>query len=92
MTDKETIPVLLVGNKADVPEERQVPAATAQALAKEYGWGFMEGSAKTRTNVVEAFEEITRRVQRYKEPHPVTPDSTQKQPIKSGKRGICLIL
>jgi Ras-related protein Rab-1A len=46
---------ILVGNKADVHEERQVPARTADLLAMELGLPFVETSAKTAENVHTTF-------------------------------------
>jgi len=46
---------LLVGNKADLTEERKVAADTARALAQRLNIQFLETSAKTSTNVTTAF-------------------------------------
>jgi len=46
---------LLVGNKADLTEEKQVPEETAQRFADKLGISFLETSAKTSTNVDAAF-------------------------------------
>lgn len=46
---------LLVGNKADLVEEKQVSEETAQGFADKLGISFLETSAKTATNVDNAF-------------------------------------
>jgi len=46
---------LLVGNKADLIEEKQVQEETAQRFADKLGISFLETSAKTSTNVDAAF-------------------------------------
>ena len=46
---------LLVGNKADLIDEKQVPEETAQKFADKIGISFLETSAKTATNVDAAF-------------------------------------
>merc|ERR1740125_55610 len=46
---------LLVGNKADLIEEKQVSQETAQSFADKLGISFLETSAKTATNVDAAF-------------------------------------
>ncbi|KAK8510836.1 hypothetical protein V6N13_097597 [Hibiscus sabdariffa] len=46
---------LLVGNKCDLTANRAVPYETAKAFAEEIGIPFMETSAKSATNVEEAF-------------------------------------
>jgi len=66
ITDDEHIPCVLVGNKCDLNEDREVQTATGQALANEFGWKFLEASAKTKLNVVEAFEEIVKSIRAYR--------------------------
>mmetsp|Transcript_1040 Transcript_1040/g.1788 ORF Transcript_1040/g.1788 Transcript_1040/m.1788 type:complete len:208 (+) Transcript_1040:101-724(+) len=46
---------LLVGNKADLTEERKVAGDMARALANRLNVQFLETSAKTSTNVTTAF-------------------------------------
>lgn len=46
---------LLVGNKADLTEEKQVSEGTAQSFADKLSIPFLETSAKTATNVDAAF-------------------------------------
>lgn len=45
------IPVLLVGNKCDLASSRKVSVEQAQQRAAQWGVGYVETSAKTRTNV-----------------------------------------
>jgi len=66
ITDDENIPCVLVGNKCDLNEDREVQYATGLALANEFNWKFLEASAKTKTNVVEAFEEIVKSIRVYR--------------------------
>lgn len=49
--EEEVIPLLLVGNKSDLEERRQVSADEATAKAGEWGVQYVETSAKTRANV-----------------------------------------
>ena len=46
---------LLVGNKADLATQKQVPEEEAQRFAEKLGIAFLETSAKTATNVETAF-------------------------------------
>eukprot|EP01098_Paradermamoeba_levis_P017152 TRINITY_DN966_c0_g1_i4.p1 TRINITY_DN966_c0_g1~~TRINITY_DN966_c0_g1_i4.p1 ORF type:complete len:190 (-),score=64.75 TRINITY_DN966_c0_g1_i4:59-628(-) len=62
--DAEKVPMVLVGNKADLESERQVTTTEGQDLAKSFGCPFMETSAKTRTNVEECFYECVREIRR----------------------------
>eukprot|EP00826_Nyctotherus_ovalis_P040341 TRINITY_DN3971_c0_g1_i11.p3 TRINITY_DN3971_c0_g1~~TRINITY_DN3971_c0_g1_i11.p3 ORF type:complete len:103 (+),score=25.95 TRINITY_DN3971_c0_g1_i11:464-772(+) len=52
---------MLVGNKSDI-EEREVSTETAQNFAKLNGMEYIETSAKTGTNVKEAFDEMTKAI------------------------------
>uniref|UniRef100_A0A3Q3L1W8 small monomeric GTPase n=3 Tax=Mastacembelus armatus TaxID=205130 RepID=A0A3Q3L1W8_9TELE len=50
--------VVLVGNKLDLEEDRQVPTEDAQRLATELGFLFFEASAKDNINVKQVFEKL----------------------------------
>jgi Ras-related protein Rap-2C len=56
----ERVPILLVGNKADLEHQREVSQAEGAALAQMWSCPFVEASAKSRTNVNEMFAEIVR--------------------------------
>lgn len=49
------IKLILVGNKVDLKEEREVSTAEGEALAKDLGLTFIETSAKTGESIEEAF-------------------------------------
>ncbi|CAI0462164.1 unnamed protein product, partial [Linum tenue] len=51
----DSVNKLLVGNKCDLTSKRAVPYDTAKAFADEIGIPFLETSAKSATNVEEAF-------------------------------------
>mmetsp|Transcript_8950 Transcript_8950/g.16241 ORF Transcript_8950/g.16241 Transcript_8950/m.16241 type:complete len:204 (+) Transcript_8950:327-938(+) len=53
---------ILVGNKCDITEEKTVSTEEGQRLAKEYGIGFFEASAKNDINVEQSFISIARAV------------------------------
>jgi len=56
------VPMILVGNKADLDSQRMIAKAQGEELAKSFGCGFLEASAKTRLNVDEIFNEVIRQV------------------------------
>lgn len=62
--DAEKLPMMLVGNKCDLADHRQVSADEGAALAKQIGCQFKEASAKTRVNVEEAFYDLVREIRR----------------------------
>ena len=52
------IPIILVGNKCDLEEYRQVQLSDAQRLADEWKVKYFETSAKNKTNINKIFEEL----------------------------------
>lgn len=52
----ENIKVMLVGNKRDLEEDRQVPTSTGLAWSREQGLYFLETSAADGSNVHRAFQ------------------------------------
>lgn len=58
--------IIVVGNKADLEEEREVSKEEGQALAAESGSPFFEVSAKEGSNVVEVFEAVVRGVEKIR--------------------------
>eukprot|EP00011_Vannellida_sp_DIVA3-517-6-12_P010126 CAMPEP_0114611720 /NCGR_PEP_ID=MMETSP0168-20121206/4261_1 /TAXON_ID=95228 ORGANISM="Vannella sp., Strain DIVA3 517/6/12" /NCGR_SAMPLE_ID=MMETSP0168 /ASSEMBLY_ACC=CAM_ASM_000044 /LENGTH=200 /DNA_ID=CAMNT_0001822701 /DNA_START=193 /DNA_END=795 /DNA_ORIENTATION=+ len=65
--DSKTVPMVLVGNKCDLEDERDVKKEEGEALAAEFGCPFFETSAKDHINVDECFRELVREVRRFKE-------------------------
>jgi GTPase KRas protein len=53
--DADSVPLVLIGNKCDIEDAREVSTADGMELAKSFGAEFFEGSAKFRKNVDEAF-------------------------------------
>ena len=51
----KTITIILIGNKKDLEDKRQVSYEEGESFAKENGLMFLETSAKTAYNVVESF-------------------------------------
>jgi GTPase KRas protein len=58
--DSDTTPIILVGNKSDRANEREVGREEGLALAKRLGCAFIETSAKTRSNLDEAYYTVVR--------------------------------
>jgi len=85
VTDKDLIPFFLVGNKADLESQRQVDSIRGEELAAKYDCQFLETSAKTNTNVEEAFLGLVRAVIKSK-------GGTVSDKSDGGKKGKCVIL
>ena len=57
---KEGVFKILVGNKCDLNDKRQVPKIKGQQLADSYGIPFLETSAKSNENINKLFEDSTK--------------------------------
>ena len=62
----EEIPIVLVGNKADLEKNRKVQFDEGKELAKSWNAPFFETSAKTRQNVEECIFSLARLILRSK--------------------------
>uniref|UniRef100_A0AAZ3PFL1 small monomeric GTPase n=1 Tax=Oncorhynchus tshawytscha TaxID=74940 RepID=A0AAZ3PFL1_ONCTS len=60
--EEDKIPLLVVGNKSDLEDRRQVSVDEARAKAEEWGVQYVETSAKTRANVDKVFFDLMREV------------------------------
>ncbi|KAK5575591.1 hypothetical protein RB653_006724 [Dictyostelium firmibasis] len=65
--DSEDVPIMMIGNKSDLENERQVTYQEGKDLARCFGMSFMEVSAKNRSNIEEVFNETVRCVKRREE-------------------------
>ena len=63
-------PILLVGNKQDLENERKVAFADAKQLADTWGIEYIETSAKTNFNCKEAFEKLAQKIVEKKNNEP----------------------
>lgn len=88
--EQQDIPIILVGNKLDLEEERAVTSEQGRALAQKFGTGFLEASAKTNTNVSEIFFELVRMINKWRENNPREAPAPSKGP--KGKKGPCTLL
>ena len=92
--DEDHYPMIILGNKCDLENEREVPVAEGRELAKQLGCPFLETSAKARINVEEAFYEVVREIRKFNaggDTSTGTGESGSK-PARANKRGRCSIL
>ena len=80
VTDKDKIPFMLVGNKIDLEDQREVDPMRGQELSAKYDCPFLETSAKTNVNVEEAFLTLVRAVMKQK-------SESKETSSGSGKKG-----
>ncbi|KAM5312667.1 ras-related protein Ral-A-like [Glossophaga mutica] len=64
--EDENVPFLLVGNRSDLEDERQVSVQEAKARAKQWNVNYVEASAETRTNVDKIFFDLMREIRARK--------------------------
>jgi len=62
--DTDKVPMVLVGNKCDLKDERQVEYNEGQDLAKKWGCQFFETSAKIKLNNETCFYELVREIRK----------------------------
>merc|ERR1712117_717605 len=79
----ETIPFVLVGNKCDLTEKREVSQSHAQNRAESWKVPYVETSAKTRENVDKVFFDLMRKIQSRK----VDQDRSKKDDKKDDNKG-----
>ena len=60
--DVNNIPIVLIGNKKDLEDERLIEEQTARDFANKFNLKFFETSSKTGENVNLAFEELVNEV------------------------------
>lgn len=77
--------VVLVGNKADMPDKRRVTSQTGQEAAQDLGAGYVETSARTGYNVDKAFEDLVRLIRRKG-------DADADKRGSTGGRRICALI
>lgn len=63
---KRDVPLVLVGNKCDLEDSRQVSRSQGESMARLYGCSFYETSAKTGENVDGVFMDIARQILKKK--------------------------
>jgi len=83
--DCDEFPMLLVGNKCDLPDnEKAVTPTDAQEFARKLKIPYIETSAKQRINVDASFHDLVRAIRKHQETLAVP------EPIKK-KRGCCIL-
>jgi len=85
--DTDKVPLVLVGNKCDLADQRVITTDQGNALAQKFGSGFLEASAKTKVNVEEIFYTLLRQI-------PIDKKGGGKKGGAAGgkRRGGCMII
>ncbi|MCQ2819840.1 MAG: GTP-binding protein [archaeon] len=88
----ENVFVIIIGNKCDMEDQRQVPKESGESKAQELKTAFMETSALQAVNIEEAFEKMVDEIYQKAKPSldkkteskEQTPDSNDKPIILKG--------
>lgn len=92
---KETdhVPIVIVGNKSDLEEDRAVSRNRAIHLSQSWGRvPFYETSARKRQNVDEVFMDLCRQIMRNEAVQDETRSERSEKKPPGKKKGFCLIL
>lgn len=87
---QKVVPLVVIGNKSDLENERQVSTQEGMDLAHTFGCAFLESSAKTRVNVEESFFQVVREIR--KERNATSSTGGEQQPLRKNKKSKCDIV
>jgi GTPase KRas len=79
-------PFMLVGNKCDLRDEREVSSQEGLRLARTLGCDFYETSVQTATDVEQIFVDLVRRLQASKESQAEVGGNRKAEEDRRGKR------
>ena len=86
--DDPDIPIVLVGNKCDLENERKIQRSELEERKTEWKCAGFESSAKEKINIDESFYQVVREIRKRKEKDNDGPGNN-----KQGKsKGFCNIL
>lgn len=88
--DSDTTPMVIIGNKADLRNERTVSTKEAEEYCRGVNCPYLETSAKTGNNVAESFHEVVRQIAKST-PAPESLTHTHSKPKKKHGKG-CMLL
>ncbi|KAJ7417866.1 DIRA2 protein, partial [Sakesphorus luctuosus] len=90
--DIESIPIMLVGNKNDENQNREVDSSEGEAMAKKWKCAFMETSAKMNHNVKELFQELLNLEKRRTVSLQIDGKKSKQQKRKEKLKGKCVVM
>lgn len=81
----DRVPIVIVGNKLDLFQDRQVSTMEGVALAREFDCPFYETSAANRINVEDVFNGVIRQIRRASEEIDQSEELNKKPKLKRFK-------
>ena len=88
----QNVLIYIVGNKIDMKEERKIKTEDGEKLAGDYGFPFVETSAKEGININETFEDLVEKIDSvYSKFETNNPGGRKKNKLYKGKKksGCC---
>lgn len=76
--DTDKVPMVLVGNKCDLADQRVITSEQGENLSKRFDCKFVEASAKTKHNVEQIFYDLIRQI------NALTPQDIKKKKERRG--------
>lgn len=78
----QNVTFLLIGNKSDLEDRREVETEEGRYLAQKFGMNFLETSAKSNINVREAFSKMSVQIMEKVSSGIITVDGVVRQKLK----------
>uniref|UniRef100_A0A914C604 Uncharacterized protein n=1 Tax=Acrobeloides nanus TaxID=290746 RepID=A0A914C604_9BILA len=91
LKDRDHFPILLVGNKSDLEEQRQISTEEGRRAASEMHIPYLECSAKFRKNVDQAFHDLARLIRQFKLQDKINPLEDHDNVTSKKKKKNCRI-
>lgn len=83
------VPMVLVGNKCDLGDQRVITTDQGEALANKFKCKFLEASAKTKINVEQVFFDLVRQIKESGPNKPRNPQTGSAKGTKAERRSGC---
>eukprot|EP01129_Flabellula_baltica_P010892 TRINITY_DN4668_c0_g2_i2.p1 TRINITY_DN4668_c0_g2~~TRINITY_DN4668_c0_g2_i2.p1 ORF type:complete len:188 (-),score=40.84 TRINITY_DN4668_c0_g2_i2:63-626(-) len=84
--DVDNFPMVVLGNKCDLEDQREVTKDRAQKQTGEWGVPYLETSAKEKINVTESFHQLVREIRTYTGYFESNTDNTTR------RRSLCTLI
>ena len=85
----KNVVIYIAGNKIDMEEERKVTTEEGQKLADEYGFPFIETSAKSGINIDETFSDLVEKIDSVYSKLETKPGGNKVNKVFNGKKKGC---
>ena len=85
--EKNMIPIIIVGNKIDLEDIRDIKKKDAKKFANEYKYKYFEVSAKTREGIDDAVKELVKQILSNKDKNAEAFGKTNSIKLKKNKSG-----